>query len=91
MRTCLSITALALALAACNQGNSGNVMAPDSNALDPAEVNAALGPEVTNTPAANNVDGSVELPDNGSNANSTGDETMNALTNDEASDEPTEG
>jgi hypothetical protein len=36
-------------VAACGQGNSDNVMAPQSNALTPAEVNAALGPE---TPVA---------------------------------------
>jgi hypothetical protein len=45
----LAIAGLALAAAACSQGNSDNVMAPQSNALTPAEVNAALGPE---TPVA---------------------------------------
>ncbi len=45
--------ALAIGAAACGQGNSGNVMAPSANALTPAEVNAALGPEVTATPDAN--------------------------------------
>ena len=53
--------ALALAASACSQGNSDNVMSPDANALDPADVNAALGPEVTNIPdmnmAANDMNG----------------------------------
>ena len=40
--------------AACSQGNSDNVMAPHSNALTPAEVNAALGPE-TQITADNNM------------------------------------
>ena len=35
-----------LALAACGQGGSGNVMSPDVNALSPAQIDAALGPEV---------------------------------------------
>ncbi|HWI76035.1 MAG TPA: hypothetical protein VNS53_03000 [Sphingomicrobium sp.] len=41
-----ALIALAIAAAACSQGNSGNVMAPEANALEPADVNAALGPEV---------------------------------------------
>jgi hypothetical protein len=45
----ISVLALAAAAAACGQGNSGNVMSPEANALQPADVNAALGPEVTNT------------------------------------------
>lgn len=45
--------ALTVALAACSQGNSDNVMSPEANALQPADVNAALGPEVTNTPGMN--------------------------------------
>ncbi len=48
--TTAAILGLAIAAAACSQGNSDNVMSPDGNALTPAEVNAALGPEVTNTP-----------------------------------------
>jgi hypothetical protein len=48
-----SFLALALAASACSQGNSDNVMSPDANALDPADVNAALGPEVTNIPDMN--------------------------------------
>ncbi len=47
------VLALAVAATACGQGNSDNVMAPKANALDPADVNAALGPEVTNAPEAN--------------------------------------
>jgi hypothetical protein len=42
------IAALATAAAACGQGNSDNVMAPQGNALQPADVNAALGPEDMN-------------------------------------------
>jgi len=48
-----ALTALALAVAGCSQGNSDNVMSPEANALQPADVNAALGPEVTNTPDMN--------------------------------------
>ncbi|MGN6155566.1 MAG: hypothetical protein ACTHN4_07510 [Sphingomicrobium sp.] len=48
-----AFTALALAATGCSQGNSDNVMSPEANALQPADVNAALGPEVTNTPDMN--------------------------------------
>jgi hypothetical protein len=41
----VTVAVLVVAGAACSQGNSDNVMAPQSNALTPAEVNAALGPE----------------------------------------------
>lgn len=44
---------IALAASACSQGSSDNVMSPQGNALQPADVNAALGPEVTNTPDMN--------------------------------------
>ena len=40
----VAVSLMAL-VAACSQGNSDNVMAPQSDALTPAEVNAALGPE----------------------------------------------
>jgi len=40
--TILALTGFA---AGCGQGNSDNVMSPQSNALTPAEVNEALGPE----------------------------------------------
>jgi hypothetical protein len=43
-----AIVALAIAAAACGQGNSDNVMSPEANALQPADVNAALGPEDMN-------------------------------------------
>ena len=56
-----AIAALALAAAACGQGNSDNVMSPQANALQPADVNAALGPEDMNgvdlNQAANNLNG----------------------------------
>ena len=48
----LTLTAVAaggLAAAACSQGNSDNVMSPQANALEPAQVNEALGPETANT------------------------------------------
>ena len=41
----VTILALAGFAAGCGQGNSDNVMSPQSNALTPAEVNEALGPE----------------------------------------------
>ena len=40
--------AVALALAGCNQSDSGNVMASHANALTPAQVDLALGPELAN-------------------------------------------
>lgn len=40
-----SAVPVSLALAACGQGDSGNVLAPDVNALSPAQIDAALGPE----------------------------------------------
>ena len=61
----LPILALALAAIGCGQGNSGNVMAPQSNALTPAEVDKAqvtpdnnmlgtdmnVGQQIENSPA----------------------------------------
>ena len=44
-----AIAVAAIAAAACSQGNSDNVMAPEANALTPAEVNEALGPETGNS------------------------------------------
>lgn len=44
-----AVVALAVGAAACGQGNSDNVMSPQANALTPAEVNEALGPETGNT------------------------------------------
>jgi hypothetical protein len=49
--TILALTGFA---AGCGQGNSDNVMSPQSNALTPAEVNEALGPE-TPVVAENNM------------------------------------
>lgn len=58
-----AIVALAIGAAACGQGNSDNVMSPEANALQPADVNAALGPEDVNASdlnmTANNMDTSV--------------------------------
>jgi hypothetical protein len=47
------LLAIGIAASACSQGGADNVMAPEGNALEPAEVNAALGPEITNTTDAN--------------------------------------
>ena len=47
------LVSLAAVVGACSQGNSDNVMAPQSNALTPAEVNAALGPETQVVPDNN--------------------------------------
>jgi hypothetical protein len=49
----VAVAVLVVAGAACSQGNSDNVMAPQSNALTPAEVNAALGPETQVVPDNN--------------------------------------
>lgn len=48
-----AVAAAAIATAACSQGNSDNVMSPEANALTPAEVNEALGPETANSPDMN--------------------------------------
>lgn len=46
----LTIAAAAgLALAACGRSGSDNVMASSANALTPAQVDLALGPELANT------------------------------------------
>ena len=46
---------LVVAAAACGGGDSANVMAAQGNALSPAQVDLALGPEVANA-AANELD-----------------------------------
>lgn len=51
-----SIGSLAIAAAACGQSGSDNVMAPEANALEPADVNASLGPDITTTSPANVTD-----------------------------------
>lgn len=63
----VAIAALAVAAAACNQGNSDNVMSPQANALTPAEVNEALGPETNGTDmnvTANDMNGIGESIEN---------------------------
>ncbi len=45
----IALIAFCAAAAACGGSNSDNVMSPEANALEPADVNAALGPEVTTT------------------------------------------
>jgi hypothetical protein len=81
------VAALAIAAAACNQGNSDNVMSPQANALEPADVNAALGPEVTNTSEANmtgsDVNG-VNSVDNRTNINDVPDEPGTPVSNNNA-------
>jgi len=49
----VALAPLAAIIAGCSQGNSDNVMAPQSDALTPAEVNAALGPETQVVPDNN--------------------------------------
>jgi hypothetical protein len=69
MKLAVSATfaALALAVAGCSQSNSDNVMSPEANALEPADVNAALGPEVTNTPDMNMTANDMNAAGNESN------------------------
>jgi hypothetical protein len=43
----LCVIAGVAALAACGSSAGDNVMSPEANALDPAAVNLALGPETT--------------------------------------------
>jgi len=66
-----ALIALAIAAAACGQGNSDNVMSPEANALEPADVNAALGPEITNTPATNMTANDLNAAGNSTSANET--------------------
>ena len=57
------IVGLAAAASACGQGGADNVMAPEANALDPAQVNLILGPEApANSLDANSVN-SIEPPE----------------------------
>jgi hypothetical protein len=55
----------AISAAACGQGSPDNVMAPEANALEPAEINAALGPEVANLPDSNIAANDINAVDNG--------------------------
>jgi L-ascorbate metabolism protein UlaG (beta-lactamase superfamily) len=55
---------LALFAASCGRGDSNNVMAHQANALDPAQVDLALGPEIGNTDTdtdANGVEAANEV------------------------------
>lgn len=76
-RIIAAAVALAVAAAACSQGISDNVMSPEANALDPADINAALGPEVTTTSeenvTANDVDEAANVVDNGAAEEPTDD------------------
>lgn len=61
MRFACRLAALALAAAAagCDRNEAENVMAPQGNALDQADIDAVLGPEVTandSVAAANELD-----------------------------------
>jgi len=66
--------ACAMAAAACSQGNSDNVMSPEANALEPADVNAALGSDVTMTPDANVTANDLNAVDNTTNEPAPSDE-----------------
>jgi hypothetical protein len=70
----LVIVSLSIAAAACGQGNSDNVMSPEANAVSPAQVNAALGPEVTNSTDMNAI---------GNDMNASGEDTNTAYPPDE--------
>ena len=66
----LCVIAGVAALAACGSSAGDNVMSPEANALDPAAVNLALGPETTandTTIDAND----LNSVDNSSDGNST--------------------
>jgi hypothetical protein len=64
-----AVLALAFAAAGCGQGNSDNVMSPEANALEPADVNAALGPEITNTTDMNMTANDMNAAGNSTSAN----------------------
>ena len=81
--------AVAIAAAACSQGNSDNVMSPQANALTPAEVNEALGPETSNSTdlniSANDLATNEDEPvHNAPNINDEPDEPGYAPTNNSA-------
>ena len=90
--------ALSLALAACGQGGPDNVMAPSANALPPALVDLALGPEAggTSTNAVEPADGAAPAdsaePDEPSvapsAANASNAEPADADAEEETTDEP---
>ncbi len=65
----VTIATLMIAAAACGKSNSDNVMSPEANALQPAEVNAALGPEDTNA---------TDLDNAASNLNGIGNSVTNS-------------
>lgn len=71
------IAALAIAAAACGSSKDENVMSPEANALEPADVNAALGPDVTTTAEPN-----LEANDMTS-VNDSANETSNQMPPDE--------
>lgn len=85
-----SAVALALALAACNGGDSDNVMASSANSLTPAQVDLALGPEPTND-AGNQLESSNGMnalePSNAVEAADEEDALDESVT-DEPADEP---
>ena len=82
MRLAFAI-AVAAGVTACSQGDSGNVMAPDANALTPAEVNLALGNDPAAAPDANSADtNQAEVSVNETGA-SPATEPANAATPDE--------
>jgi hypothetical protein len=73
----VAAAALAAAAAACSQGSSDNVMAPEANALDPADVNAALGPEITAIPDSNLSGNEIAGVDNSAGTNAVEAEPAN--------------
>jgi hypothetical protein len=70
----LAVLGLALAAAGCGQGNSDNVMSPEANAVTPAQVNAALGPETS---------GTADMNATGNDVNSAANDTNTAYPPDE--------
>lgn len=77
-----AVAALAIAAASCGGGGSDNVMSPQANALSPAEVDAALGPETGNT---------ADLNMAGNDITQVGNSTDNAIQPDEPDANDTSG
>jgi hypothetical protein len=76
-----AVAGLAIAAAACNQGDSGNVMSPEANALEPADVNAALGPDMNSMTDANMMSANdMNAVDNSADTNTMGEPDANNAT-----------
>jgi hypothetical protein len=82
----VAIAGLAVAAAACGQGSTDNVMAADANALTPAEINAALGPETVNSGELNL--GSNDMNGIGESVENSPAQTISGTDSNDSAQEP---